>query len=151
VKQRGRRSASSDGMPPIVDGSPPRLEPPPYLSADEQRLFHEVVMNTPANQFSPSDQYLLATFSQVTVLLRTLAKEAAKADKETKQAKTKMLLEACKTQMQVATKLRLTVQSRTHPATAGRSHANQRRPSVYDLMRDGWDIDDDDGSWPKSS
>jgi hypothetical protein len=56
---------------------------------------------------------------------RTLAKEAAKADTETKPAKTKMLLEACKTQMQVATKLRLTVQSRTHPATAGRSHANQ--------------------------
>jgi len=59
------------------------------LSADEQRLFHEVVMNTPANQFSPSDQYLLATFSQVTVLLRTLAKEAAKADKETSKRKRK--------------------------------------------------------------
>jgi phage terminase small subunit len=143
MKQRGRKSASSNGVPPIVDGSPSRLQPPPHLSADEQRLFHEVVTSAPANQFSPSDQYLLATFCQVTVLIRSLAKEVAKANKESKQAKTKMLLEACKTQMQIATKLRLTVQSRTHPATTGRAHANRRSPSAYDLMRAGWDLDDD--------
>src|SRR5262245_20427560 len=139
MRQRGRKSQAAIDTPFAVDGISNRLQPPDHLDATEARLFHEVVTNAPASQFSPSDQYLLATFCQVTVLIRSLAKEATRANKDTKQSKTKMALEASKTQMQIATKLRLTVQSRAHRVTTGRAHANQRPPSVYDLMRDGWD------------
>jgi hypothetical protein len=60
-----------------------------------------------------------------------------------------MLTELGKQQALLCTKLRLTPQSRTSQITAARQAA-QHRPSAYDLMRSGWDIDDD-GPWPKSS
>jgi hypothetical protein len=73
MRQRGRKSADANGVPPIVDGTPLRLQPPHHLTAKEAKLFHEVVTNTPPGQFSASDTYLLVTFVQITALLEDAA------------------------------------------------------------------------------
>jgi hypothetical protein len=130
VKQRGRQSAKANGLPREGKGSR-ALSPPDSLSDAEAALFYEVTANVPRGQFSVSDVYLLSTFVQVTSLIRTLAQDAAKADQQTRQVKTKMLLEASKTQLQLATKPRLTTQSRTTAEKVGRAQA-KHRPSFYD-------------------
>src|SRR5262245_877076 len=88
-----------------------RLEPPAFLSATEAALFREVLLNVPAGHFARADQYLLATFCQVTMLCRQTAKAATKANAKDAPTRFKMLFEAVKTQALIATKLRLTVQS----------------------------------------
>ena len=135
MRQRGRKSSAEPWVTPAA-GVRPRLEPPPHLSANEARLFREVVANAPAGQFSASDVYLLATFAQVTALLEGAAKAAARANDKTRQVKFKMLAELAKTQALLATKLRLATQSRITTCTAGRQHATHRS-SAFGLRHDG--------------
>src|SRR5262245_43659756 len=149
MRQRVRKSEAANAIPPNVDGRPDRLQPPDHLSAKEARLFNEVVTLAPPNLFAPADVFLIATFAHVTALIEDAAKAATKAKDGDRQVKYKMLSELAKTQSVLATKLRLAPQSRTSQITAARQSA-QHRPSAYDLMRHGWDFDDD-GSWPKSS
>lgn len=139
MRQRGRKSQASLAVLP-VENIRHQLQPPDHLSAKEAALFREVLLSAPADQFSLADQYLLATFCQITCLIRTQARTAAKAKKESRQGEFKLLFEACKTQSLIATKLRLTTHSRIVPHVAGRAHDKHRPPSIYEAMRlAGWE------------
>jgi len=147
--QRGRKSKAANGMPPHVDGRPDRLQPPPHLSLKQQKIFDEIVATAPPHQFSASDVLLVSSLASVTALLQDATKAAARASDKTRPARIKTLAELSKIQAALCTKLRLTPQSRMSQITAARQAA-AHRPSAYDLMRRGWDIDDD-GQWPQSS
>ena len=118
-----------------VDNVRHQLEPPDHLSEVEAALFREVLHNAPANQFSVADQYLLATFCQITTLLREQAERARKAKPEHRVSEFKLLFEATKAQSLIATKLRLTTTSRTKAHVIARGHESHR-PSAYDLLRE---------------
>src|SRR5262245_14896911 len=138
MKQRGRKSAANLAVLPVANVRH-QLQPPDHLTAREAQLFCEVLANAPANQFSFSDQYMLATFAQVTVLLRDQAKRVHTAKREHRAAELKLLNDMVKSQGMVVTKLRLTTSARTAMTTTGHAH-DKHRPSAYDVMREqGWD------------
>ena len=56
--QRGRKSSSF----PIVDGSPPRLQPPAYFNASEERLFKELLASVDTRAFVASDAPLIVSY-----------------------------------------------------------------------------------------
>jgi phage terminase small subunit len=132
MKQRGRKSAENLAVMPI-ETMRHQLRPPDHLSASEQALFREVLANVPANQFSFADVYLLATFCQITTLLREQADRARKARPENRASEFKLLFEATKAQSLIATKLRLTTTSRTAAHVISRAH-DKHRPSAYDML-----------------
>jgi hypothetical protein len=132
MRQRGRKSEAATNTPSFsVDHGPSALHPPAHLTVKEAQLFRDVVANVPSSQFSPSDVYLLTTFSQITALLQDAVSAVRK---DTQPQNLKALNDLAKTQSMLATKLRLTAQSRTNAISTARAHANHR-PSVYDLMR----------------
>jgi phage terminase small subunit len=133
MKQRGRKSAANLAVIPI-ETMRHQLRPPNHLSASEQALFREVLHNVPANQFSFADVYLLATFCQITLLLREQADRAHKAKPENRARELKVLFEAIKSQSLIATKLRLTTTARTKAHVISRAH-DAHRPSAYALLR----------------
>jgi hypothetical protein len=133
MKQRGRKSAANLAVLPI-ETVRHRLQPPDHLSATERALFVEILHNVPANQFSVSDQYLLSTFCQITLLVREQAARARKAKPDNRARELKVLFEAIKSQSLIATKLRLTTTARTKAHVISRAH-DKHRPSAYDLLR----------------
>jgi hypothetical protein len=105
--QRGRVSRASRDVLKLVDVDLVRLAPPTWLSRDEKKVFAEIVGACRPKHFTPSDEPLLVSFVQATVLARRAIKKAGK-DREA-------LLtweRATKLQGMLATKLRLAPQSR---------------------------------------
>ena len=139
MKQRGRKSADNLAVLP-VENIRHQLQPPDHLTASEADLFREVLHNTPPNQFSVSDQYLLATFCQITSLVCEQAVRARKARSEHRARELKVLFEAIKSQSLIATKLRLTTVARTKAHVIGRAHDNFQ-PSAYDILREQGGLD----------
>jgi hypothetical protein len=105
------------------------------LSAKAAAIFRDVVASTPPGQFSLSDVYLLSTFAEVTALLENAARAAGRANKTEQPQKLKTLNDLAKTQVLLATKLRLSTQSRTRAETTARRH-EAHKPSVYDVMKE---------------
>jgi hypothetical protein len=134
MRKRGRPSTEDQATTSNGSGSV-RLSPPSHLSAKAAAIFRHVVSSTPPGQFSDSDVYLLATFAAVTALIENAAREAGQADKDDHAQKLKMFNDLAKTQVMLATKLRLSTQSRTRAETTARRHADHK-PSVYDMMRE---------------
>jgi phage terminase small subunit len=138
MRQRGKKSAANLSVLP-VENIRHELQPPDHLSASEQDLFREVLANAPATQFSFSDQYLLATFCQITGVLREQARRVQKAKRENRAAELKMLIDTSKAQAMIATKLRLTTSARTASHVISRAQ-EKHKPSAYDLLREkGWE------------
>ena len=137
MKQRGRKSAANLAVLP-VGNIRHQLQPPDHLTASEAELFREVLHNTPPNQFSVSDQYLLATFAQITTLVREQAVRARKAKAEHRARELKVLFEAIKSQSLIATKLRLTTTARTKAHVISRAH-DKHQPSAYSLLHEEWE------------
>ena len=67
MRQRGRKSAAELEVI-SVDGSPSRLLPPDHLGADEHQRFTEIVSNSDARHFRPSDTPLLSRFVEADTL-----------------------------------------------------------------------------------
>src|SRR5262245_33909781 len=130
MKQRGRKSAANLAVIP-VENVRHTLAPPDHLSATERALFRDVLANAPATQFSFSDQYLLATFCQITALLREQARRVHKAKREHRAAELKLLIDTSKAQAMIAVKLRLTTSARTAMTTISRAQ-QKHKPSAYD-------------------
>ena len=105
MRQRGRQSSASLSVI-HVDGRPSRLEPPHYLNATEAAAFVELAST--AGHFVPTDTPLVA---QATVMARKAARD---------QKKLSVWERAVRMQIALATKLRLTPQSRIDPKTVGR-------------------------------
>jgi phage terminase small subunit len=142
MRQRGRRSAVDLEVTAPASAAL-RLDPPDHLTATEQKLFREVLANTPSGQFSLSDTYLLATFCQVTCVVRQAARSASTAKPKDRQSAFKMLAEAAKCQSMIATKLRLVPSARTSPRSLARA-SDAHRPSAYDTRE--WEFLDDNHS-----
>ena len=118
MAQRGRRSAA-DLTTLSVNGSPPRLKPPAYLSEAERKLFTEIVDACDPRQFIESDLPLLISFVQATLMVR-----------DTVYVGSKIVLweKAVRTQIALATKLRLTLHGRISAKVAGRQQYTVPQP-----------------------
>jgi hypothetical protein len=118
MRQRGRKSADLAVI--NVDGKPPKLTPPPDLRDDERALFIELIDATDTRHFRPTDLPLLTSFIQATLLARSTAYNPNKVATWEK---------AVRVQAALATRLRLSPQSRTDPKTIGRQQARPfKRP-----------------------
>ena len=73
MRQRGRKSAANLATVQVVDGSRPRLNPPPDLSNAERALFVELIGACNPNHFVESDMPLLVSYIQSTLLSRGAA------------------------------------------------------------------------------
>jgi hypothetical protein len=122
MKQRGRKSAS-DLATLCVDGEPPRLNPPADLTDDERILFVELVDVCSRRHFVPSDMPLLVSYVQATLLSRRAITNAAK-DASALASWEK----AVRMQATLATRLRLSPQSRADPKTVTRQQPKLVRP-----------------------
>jgi hypothetical protein len=138
MKQRGRRSAASME----VNGAQRtghHIPAPDFLNDEETQIFCEVLSLSPPNHFAAADVFLLATFAQLTAMIRQAAASARKAKPKDRAAAIKQVMEMAKAQAVLCTKLRMAPQSRLGQRTAHRI-ADNFRPSAYDEMRaKGWD------------
>jgi len=114
MRQRGRRSAATLVAIDLT-GKPSRLTPPSSLNDDEQALFSELVGACDASHFRESDLPLLISYVQSTLISRAAAHDPDRI----------VLWEkATRMQATLATRLRLSPQSRIDPKTIGRQQSH---------------------------
>lgn len=116
----GRPSAASLAVAP-VSALPERPEPPSHLTEDEARVWRDVVATKPADWFARDVQPVLEAYCQAVVMMRYLHSRwhSEKLD-EVKAIKTLagLVKDTSNLVAQLATKLRLTNQSRYTPQAA---------------------------------
>jgi hypothetical protein len=117
MRQRGRKSSAALLTFSVVDGTRPRLTPPSSLTKSERSLFIELASG--AEHLRPTDAPLLASYVQAIIASRRSARDPSKLDIWDK---------ATRLQMSLATKLRLTAQSRADPKTVGRQEPSGSNP-----------------------
>jgi hypothetical protein len=133
--KRGRLSSADLAIIPFEPDVSP-VSPPSNLKANERKLFCEIVASVPAYHFSVSDQYLLASFVRVTLVVDHAAKNLSKASDKTRPARMKVLDQAIKMQALLASKLRLTPQARVDSKVLARKHlAHRNGPVPWDENR----------------
>jgi hypothetical protein len=110
----GRKSAAQLAAPRI-NGGPPRLEPPEFLSEAERKLFLELTEACAPEHFVRSDLPLLTAFVQAVELSRSAIRRAGD-DPATLQQWDR----ATKMVGMLATRLRLSPQSRSEPRSVAR-------------------------------
>lgn len=112
-----------------VAGLPEKPEPPNYLSALEADIWRDTVATKPADWFMRDSQPILAQYCKAVVLHRDLSAKLERIDIESAEPKDleKLVSMVCKVAAlasNLATKLRLTQQSRYTPQAA--ATANKR-------------------------
>lgn len=120
-----------------VAGTPLPLVAPSSLTAAERALFNEIVNACDPRHFARGDVQLLVSLVQITLAVRKLA---AVANRKPAPGAFVSLERMARLQASLATKLRLSPQSRLDRKTAGRLVAKQRGASYYDRATD----DDDE-------
>lgn len=131
-----RRSAADLSVIP-VQFSPRRLQPPSDLSANERRIFNEVVNSMPPDYFIKSDALMLCAFVQAAWLSRSLGKRVLR-----EQHLASAWERATRTMALLATRLRLTPRSRTDLKMVSRKIRNHQ-PGIDDaIAASGVDLDD---------
>lgn len=120
-----------------LTGTPPPLVEPSSLTAAERALFKEIVSATDRRHFAEGDVQLLVSYVQVTLAVRKLA---AVANRKPSPGAFVSMERMTRLQASLATKLRLSPQSRLDRKTAGRLVARQEKASYYDRAAD----DDDE-------
>jgi hypothetical protein len=117
VRQRGRKSAAAREIEPhVVMGVPSRLTPPSSLTNGEQTAFSELMAACDPAHFRESDKPLLISFVQATAIAQAAAHDPKMAAQWEK---------AVRLQAMLATRLRLSPQSRIDPETIGRQQGYQ--------------------------
>ena len=111
MRQRGRKSADNLVTFPVIENQS-RLELPRGLTKREREVF--VKLAAQAGHLKPCDAPLLASLAQSIILSRRLARDPARISEWEKTIRAQAML---------ATKLRLTPQSRTDSRAAGRHEA----------------------------
>lgn len=111
--QRGRKSAAALATP--AKATRARLEPPADLDAQEEEVFRQIVGDWPADHFRRSDLPVVSAYCRGIIFERRLG-EAATRDSD----HVKLWMDAARTVISLATKLRLTPQSRYDPKAVGR-------------------------------
>jgi len=117
--QRGRKSSAATLAAPNVTGRPSPLTPPASLNDDERALFCELVGACATEHFRKSDLPLLTSFVQATLIARDAAHDPDKAT---------LWEKAVRMQATLATRLRLSPQSRTDPKVVAREGPRLRYP-----------------------
>lgn len=120
-----------------VAGTPAPLVAPSSLTSAERGLFNEIVNACAPKHFARGDAQLLVSLVQITLAVRKLA---AVANRKPSPGAFVALERMARLQASLATKLRLSPQSRLDRKTAGRLVAKQRNASYYDRAAD----DDDE-------
>jgi hypothetical protein len=111
MRQRGRSSSASLA---ILPSEALRLPPPSSLNDAERTLFNEIVGACDSAHFRVSDLPLVVSFVQSTLISRAAAHDPDKIA---------LWEKATRMQATLATRLRLSPQSRTDPKTTGRRAA----------------------------
>jgi hypothetical protein len=124
MAKRGRPSSASLVSFPGVTDTPPRFTPPSFLTNAEQSLFSEIVNGTDARHFVEADTPLIVSFVKATVL----ARDAPDLSDEEFAAWEK----AARVQAMLATKLRLSPQTRLDAKTAKR-HEQPPGPHTWEI------------------
>ncbi len=122
MRQRGRPSSVLTF--PIVDGSPSRLQPPASLRKAERTVFVQVINACSPHHFSEADLPLLISHAQAAAMAHRMAGHPDKAA---------IWERATRLQMSLATRLRITPQSRMDRKAARLQPGGA--PSYYDRMR----------------
>jgi hypothetical protein len=115
MKQRGRKSAANLATLIDVTGTPSRLTTPAGLTKPERSLFDFIVDASPPHHFTDSDQPLLVSYVQACLMARSAAKTPTKVA---------IFERVVRLQAMLATKLRLSPQTRLDPKTLARQYAN---------------------------
>lgn len=116
MRQRGRRSAAATLIASHVNGTPSRLTAPTSLTTDERSAFTELVECCAPEHFRESDTPLLISYVQATVIARGAAHDPKRAA---------LWERAVRMQAMLATRLRLSPQSRSDPKTVARQQVPQ--------------------------
>jgi hypothetical protein len=117
MRQRGRKSLAANLVDLNLTGARPRLTAPETLSDPERELFTRTVDACSPGHFRESDTPLLISYVQAAVLARSGA--AGDPDQFSRWEK------ATKTLAMLATRLRLSPQSRVDPKTLARQRPSQ--------------------------
>lgn len=124
---RGRKSAAALAIV-ASNPLPQRMAPPAYLTAAQRDLWLDVVNTKPAEWFGPDSAPLLVEFVRAVETCNLLAGPVARAMAEGDPAEIQKILKVrdveAKRAADLATKLRLTQQSRYTPQAA--ATANKR-------------------------
>lgn len=143
MKQRGRQSSASLSVV-CIDVSRQRPPPPKYLTLDQRKVWREIVESTPAGWFSREDQLLVAycrsvcTCNYIAKLINELRPSFELADLKRWDKLLRMQDREDRLVCSLATKMRLTQQSRMHARTAARAVASEplHKPWEYTGMDD---------------
>jgi hypothetical protein len=117
MRQRGRKSPATlvalnvNSEQPKLTAPSSKLTAPPSLNADERALFGELVDACDASHFRESDLPLLISYIQATLISRGAAHDPDRIA---------LWKKATRMQATLATRLRLSPQSRVDPKTLGR-------------------------------
>jgi hypothetical protein len=126
---RGRRSAADLSIVPIgIDTRRP--EPPAKLNANEAATWHAIVRDLPGGWVTPAQEPLLSAYCwhiETGTRLSNMidATDFASADLRRLGRLLQMRYRETAAVASLATKMRLTSQSRMHPRTAGRRSQGQ--------------------------
>jgi hypothetical protein len=123
MRQRGRRSAAAILIEPHINGEPSRLTAPRSLTNGERSAFIELVDACSAEHFRESDKPLLIAYVQAQVM-------AMKAVHD--QKKVAVWEKAVRVQAMLATRLRLSPQSRADRKTIARQQLPHEGPEPWE-------------------
>ena len=129
MKSRGRKSAASLTVVPLGLGSR-RPEPPAHLSTGQAATWRAIVGELPANWVTAGQEPLLVAYCQHCETAKFLSQWIASTDFQSCHPAELNLLLTMRARetaaaSSLATRMRLTNQSRMHPRTAGRRTEGQ--------------------------
>ena len=141
MTQRGRKSAAELAIAP-AGGIPNRPDPPEAFTEVQAALWLAIVAEKPAGWFDAASEPLLASYCRGVVFVQELAAEIAALgkrclrdpDKLRRLEKLNVLLDKQEKRLvSIATKLRLTQQSRYNAAAADTAARNAVKPKLWEV------------------
>jgi hypothetical protein len=130
-----RKSAAELAVVPIKRAAPQRIEAPSGISAQERKLFNELVADCPPMQFTQSDSRLLLAYVQSCLLAKAAFRRAEEDDRALG------LWEKCiRAQTTLALRLRLCPSARVDPKTLARAHDGRQLRQYGGASRETIDL-----------
>ena len=128
MAQRGRKPSATIVALSAATDMPPRRTAPSFLSNAERSLFTEIIEGTDPRHFVAGDLPLLTSYVKVSLLVRDAPSDLSDAEALTAWQR------AVRLQTLLATKLRLTPQTRSDPKTVAREQ--RQGPQPWEIVRD---------------
>lgn len=139
MQQRGRKSAAALAIVPMAELAATRPAPPDYLPSMAQAIWREVTGSRPAAYFDRASLGLLEVYCRSLAEHRRLATRIEALDPEADDyAKLVRLADIQAARVaQMATRMRLSQQSRTDSRGAGRAAGDHGSPEARTLANYG--------------